>query len=617
MATTCELCSTLRMAVVNNHMECLRKNIPEYERYRVSIKKKDEAEALVQAARIGSHQFVRELIEAGADVNLADDYGETALTASIQSGHDRCVHMLIEAEADMNMTSDYCFKKPWPLMCAVVSFSEEYVNVLIKAGVDVNQTSDGNTSTTALSTAASYGYHSIVEILIKAGADVNAKTRDPGMNGMTPLLEALNSTNEYIEMETRCFKTNFKPELCNVAQCVSSLIQTGTDVNIQTVEGFTPLIKAVETENAECLKLLIDGGADVNMKNNSGNTALMKATEKNNKECIDLLLNLGGAYVNIADNGGCTILMKSVSLAPEHLISYLEAGADVNATDCFGYSAFMYAAKAGNLDALKILGDLGNINRESNLGSTALILAAENGNGDCVNYLVKSGADVNIHNRAGATALHRSAAMGHVECVNELIKAGADVNITDIFRNTALIAAAETGSVSCIKVLLKAGALINQINNANANALQVQLFNTRGGIRSGSLLLYAAGERLPSSAFVTIPEWLQHRDVKLQLKHICRQVIRKHLLELDQHQHLFGRIPRLGLPRSLMSYLLFEISLELEENDLKSNPADDHGSDRKDGSDDYGENGDDNDSDDDVIDDDVRTITESDQCKTQ
>ena len=53
MATTCELYSTLRRAVVNNHMECQRKNIPEYERYRVSIKKKDEAEALVQAARIG------------------------------------------------------------------------------------------------------------------------------------------------------------------------------------------------------------------------------------------------------------------------------------------------------------------------------------------------------------------------------------------------------------------------------------------------------------------------------------------------------------------------------------------------------------------------------------
>ena len=311
--------------------------------------------------------------------------------------------------------------------------------------------------------------------------------------------------------------------------------------------------------------------------------------------------------------------MKSVSSAPGHMKSFIDTGADVNATDSFGYSAFMHAAKDGNLDALKTLGHSNNdINQKSNLGSTALILAAENGNLDCVNYLVKSGADVNIHNRIGATALHRSAAMGHVQCVNELLKAGADVNVTNVHKNTVLIAAAETGRVSCLKVLLKAGALINQLNNANANALQVQLFNTRGGIRSGSLLLYAAGERLPSSTFVTIPEWLLHRNVKLQLKHICRQAIRNHLLDLDSHHHLFGKISRLRLPRSLTSYLLFEISLEMEDMGLiKRNDVSDHTSDTENGSDDNGENDDDNDSSADDIDDDVRTITENDQCKTQ
>ena len=35
---------------------------------------------------------------------------------------------------------------------------------------------------------------------------------------------------------------------------------------------------------------------------------------------------------------------------------------------------------------------------------------------------------------------------------------------------------------------------------------------------------------------------------RLHLKHICREAIRKHLLNLDPHTHLFGRVPRLGLP---------------------------------------------------------------------
>ena len=302
MATTstCDsCCSTLRKAVVKNHIECLRKNIPEYKRYRSSLWKKDGAEALVQAATMGAHQFLGELIEAGADVNLANDSVEIALTASIQSGHDKCVHMLIEAGADVNMQSKNGFKKRCPLICAIMSGSEEYVNVLINAAADVNQTIDEYT--TALLTAASYGYHRIVDILIKAGADVKAKTRSPKM---TALMAALNSTKEYTETVTEDYETNFKPERYDVALCVSSLIQAGADLNILTVEGFTPLIKAVDIENAECLKLLIDGGADMNIQNNWGYTALMKATEKNNKECIDLLLN-AGADVNIADNGGC------------------------------------------------------------------------------------------------------------------------------------------------------------------------------------------------------------------------------------------------------------------------------------------------------------------------
>ena len=57
---------------------------------------------------------------------------------------------------------------------------------------------------------------------------------------------------------------------------------------------------------------------------------------------------------------------------------------------------------------------------------------------------------------------------------------------------------------------------------------------------------------------------LNFEEEKLKLKHICREAIRKHLLKLDPHQHLFGRIPRLGLPNALNMYLLFSVSLEEE-----------------------------------------------------
>ena len=48
----------------------------------------------------------------------------------------------------------------------------------------------------------------------------------------------------------------------------------------------------------------------------------------------------------------------------------------------------------------------------------------------------------------------------------------------------------------------------------------------------------------------------------LNLRHICRETIRKHLLNLDPHTHLFDRMPRLGLPSLLTRYLLYYKSLD-------------------------------------------------------
>ena len=69
-----------------------------------------------------------------------------------------------------------------------------------------------------------------------------------------------------------------------------------------------------------------------------------------------------------------------------------------------------------------------------------------------------------------------------------------------------------------------------------------------------------------------IPDCLTFHDSQLQLKHICREAIRKHLLDLDPHQHLFGRIPKLGLPFALINYLLYGQSLDddmLDDVDVK------------------------------------------------
>ena len=46
------------------------------------------------------------------------------------------------------------------------------------------------------------------------------------------------------------------------------------------------------------------------------------------------------------------------------------------------------------------------------------------------------------------------------------------------------------------------------------------------------------------------------------LKDVCRHAIPKHLLEIEPHENLFIRIPKLGLPDIVTKYLLYNMSVE-------------------------------------------------------
>ena len=96
-----------------------------------------------------------------------------------------------------------------------------------------------------------------------------------------------------------------------------------------------------------------------------------------------------------------------------------------------------------------------------------------------------------------------------------------------------------------------------KINKDGPNVLTKYLatFGKRAK-REVAMLLYAAGESLDNCK-VEIPGYLQQRP---SLKHLCREAIRKHLLQMSD-ANLFIRIPSLGLPKPLQRYVLYHIEL--------------------------------------------------------
>ena len=67
-----------------------------------------------------------------------------------------------------------------------------------------------------------------------------------------------------------------------------------------------------------------------------------------------------------------------------------------------------------------------------------------------------------------------------------------------------------------------------------------------------------------AASTITFPDFLIPRDIAQQLTHLCREVIRNRLLDVEPHEHLFWRIPRLNLS-GLTSFLLYSLSPDIEE----------------------------------------------------
>ncbi|WP_138511324.1 M56 family metallopeptidase [Maricaulis alexandrii] len=136
---------------------------------------------LFHAARRGRDRQVEQLLEEGANPNVAFRGDGTALTAAVSRGHSEIVARLLEAGADpdLGVRGDGS-----PLIKAAARGDRAMAERLIAFGADVDSawSGDGN----ALIAAARRGQTDMASLLLEAGADPNAYVR----GDETPLINA-------------------------------------------------------------------------------------------------------------------------------------------------------------------------------------------------------------------------------------------------------------------------------------------------------------------------------------------------------------------------------------------------------------------------------------------
>jgi ankyrin repeat protein len=88
----------------------------------------------LNAVKRGDIDAVLALLESGANVDVRDRYGQTALMLAAHGGHSGIVETLIAYRADMNITAKFGLSA---LMLAIVAGHTDIACLLAKSGADL------------------------------------------------------------------------------------------------------------------------------------------------------------------------------------------------------------------------------------------------------------------------------------------------------------------------------------------------------------------------------------------------------------------------------------------------------------------------------------------------
>ena len=463
----------------------------------VNIRDQTGWTALMHAADNGYSLLVPPLLESGAEPDLRAATGATALFMASVHGHIDIVSQLLavganpqvpgpksmtvaaiarlkygDPDADDLLDYDYGV---WSLLngippahnVAALNHDPEVLAMWLDSGIAIDETTgDG---WTMLHTASYNNPNAdVAALLIDRGADVHARDK----LGRTPLLVAAyrNASEEVIER----------------------LIELGSDVNAPSTDGDTPILIAIGYGGStQTIAALIDGGASFREPFGRLDYTMLHfaAQLSDDPAVIDVLID-HGARVDARDKGGETPLMKvglrkTSEFTVDMAAALMERGANVNARNSRGGTVLHGAAQ--NSDRPELIAALiargARVDALDEVGETplmdAIIYNKHNKNFEMATALINGGADLKAGTayQYGYTPLHVAAHSGSDSAMlSMLIDRGADVDTRDNAGETPLMKAVAYNRNSeyvldIMSALIDRGADVNARNDIRLSVL--------------------------------------------------------------------------------------------------------------------------------------------------
>ena len=446
----------LHVAADRGHLEIVRAFLDKGAE--VNAADKNRQMPLHVAADRGHLEIVRAFLDKDADVNATDNNGQAPLHVVADRGHLEVVKVLVNKGAEVNAMDK---NNQTPLHLASNKGHLEVVKVLVEKGANVNFR--GKNDRALLHILASRGDIEIVKILVENGVDVNAVDKD----GQTPLYNA--AQNGYDKLVS--FLLDHKAE-ANVKcrgsyplhiaayighlDVVKALVRNGVDVNVEDINGQTPLHRAAQKGHdkvvsflldqkdkrgrtlthilankgdVEGVKFLVKKGADVNVEDINGQTPLHRAAQKGHDEVVAFLLEKKAAVDGRStSNSVPPLYLAAVKEKKSTCILLIKKGASLNralatagnlkkpdvvkfivglSADSSPYPLHTAVDREteGKIEAL-LRNDKFQINEKDTLGETPIFLAIRGERKGVVKLMLEYGADLNVQNIKGLTPIH-------------------------------------------------------------------------------------------------------------------------------------------------------------------------------------------------------------------
>lgn len=265
-----------------------------------------------------SKTIARVLLERGADVNRVDGPNEcrTPLRVAVQTGNVKYARFLLQNKAKIHISPEFTTSH-WIRHIQVAPKEKQnlILQLLIQHGLDINDR-DGI-----------LGQDFLQELIgnLALHPSKNINTNGIDIIGMArTLLDHGVSVSNYDSCGTT---TLILAVIFGDVDLISLLIDRGAEVNQKSalpeplsavgaavmeatlLQGFFPLLVAVESKKRDCVDLLLAKGADINLRFPSdGRTALHEACYQRDRDMIELLIRRG-ADITVENYYGRTALL--------------------------------------------------------------------------------------------------------------------------------------------------------------------------------------------------------------------------------------------------------------------------------------------------------------------